>query len=139
MIVAAAVDDRYGMLFNKRRQSKDVKLREHLMAYCEGKELRMNEYSMKQFTEISDRNLKLYIGDDFLEGAGKESICFVENVSVLAHADKIEKVLLYKWNRTYPGDFYFDFPLTEHGFHCTVIEEFAGNSHEKITVEEWIR
>jgi len=139
MIIAVAVDDYNGMMFNRRRQSKDAMLREHLIRLCEGKELRMNEYSMKQFTEISVNNLKLYVGEDFLETAGEGSICFVENKSVLSVEEKIEKVILYKWNRVYPRDFRFELPLNEEGWKCTAIEEFAGSSHEKITVEEWTR
>lgn len=139
MIIVAAVDDKNGLMFNKRRQSKDARLREHLLSYCEGKELRMNEYSMKQFDKISAKNLRLYVGEDFMETAGNGSVCFVENQSVLAVEEKIEKVILYKWNRVYPRDVLFDLPLSEAGWNCTVTEEFAGTSHEKITVEEWTR
>jgi len=139
MILVAAVDDRYGLMFNKRRQSKDVKLREHLLALCNGRELRMNDYTFGQFTEAELADHKIYVGDDFLDSATEDSICFVENRSVLAYEDKVDKIWIYKWNRKYPSDVSFDIPLMEHKWNCTICEEFVGNSHEKITLEEWTR
>lgn len=34
---------------------------------------------------------------------------------------------------------YFDIPLVENEWKLTYVDEFEGNSHEKITMEEWKR
>ena len=47
MILITCVDDKMGMLFNKRRQSMDSILRERVLKMCAGKKLWMNEYSRK--------------------------------------------------------------------------------------------
>ena len=137
MIVVVAVDDGYGMMFNKRRQSQDEKLREHLLALCSGKRLRMNEYSAKQFATSDTGTAELCVDEAFLDKAGIGEYCFVENGSLKPYLASIEKLLVYKWNRKYPADITLDIRPEEQEFTCTIMEEFVGKSHEKITVEEW--
>ncbi len=136
MILAVAVDDRGGLLFNKRRQSQDVKLREHLLLQSQGSKLWMNSYSYKQFAGMPDTE-GIRVEEAFLSMAEPGDYCFVETDSVQPYAEKIEKILLYKWNRSYPSDVKFDFAMEENGFHGSIAEEFVGNSHEKITLELW--
>ena len=45
----------------------------------------------------------------------------------------IDEIILYKWNRVYPTDFYFDINLST--WNLTQVTEFKGNSHERITKE----
>lgn len=137
MIVIVCVDDDYGMMFNKRRQSQDKVLRDDMLKFVNGNKLWMNEYSAKQFVDIAMENTE--VCEDFLEKAGTGEYCFVENSSVLKYAAKIEKIILYKWNRRYPADFKLDFiPVNQpSGWYKEDTREFAGNSHEKITVEIW--
>ena len=45
-----------------------------------------------------------------------------------------EKIVLYHWNRSYPGDFFFDIDVTK-AWHCVFTRSFAGSSHDKITEE----
>lgn len=49
MIVMVCVDDKNGMMFNKRRQSQDRVLRQHMLELAGDKKLWMNAYSRKQF------------------------------------------------------------------------------------------
>ena len=51
--------------------------------------------------------------------------------------DRIEKVILFKWNRNYPADTFFSLDLS--GYTLEKTEDFAGNSHEKITKEIYRR
>ena len=73
----------------------------------------------------------------FLELAGEGDFCFVEDRALAPYADLIEEVTVYKWNRRYPTDTYFDLDLAALGFKLTSSEEFAGYSHEKITKETY--
>ena len=54
MIVMVCVDDKNGMMFNKRRQSQDRVLRQHMLELAGDKKLWMNAYSRKQFPKEDD-------------------------------------------------------------------------------------
>ncbi len=45
-----------------------------------------------------------------MDKARPGDFCFIENVAPSAYEDKIEKIILYRWNRTYPGIFILIFP-----------------------------
>ncbi|MFR1722417.1 hypothetical protein [Emergencia timonensis] len=137
MIIMICLDDRGGMLFNKRRQSQDVLLRQQILTETAGQRLWMNSYSAKQFAEESAANI--VVDETFMDKARPGDFCFIENVAPSAYEDKIEKIILYRWNRTYPGDLYFDIPLEEHGWKLIETDDFAGHSHEKITKEVYER
>ena len=137
MIIMICLDDRGGMLFNKRRQSQDVLLRQQILTETAGGRLWMNSYSAKQFAEESAANI--VVDEAFMDKARPGDFCFIENVAPSAYEDKIEKIILYRWNRTYPGDLYFDIPLEEHGWKLIETVDFAGRSHEKITKEVYER
>ena len=95
----------------------------------------MNIYTANQFEEPLPDNIM--VNDSFLEKAEENDFCFVENVTVAPYYDKIQKILLFRWNRVYPADTYFDLSLKEDGWKLISVLEFEGNSHEKITMEEW--
>lgn len=137
MILCVAVDDNMGMTFNNRRQSQDKLLRSHLIEEANNRKIWMNNYTAKQFeTPLPDN---IIVDDDFLNKAEDEDFCFVENVSVAKYENQIKKILLFKWNRVYPADTYFDIPLSENGWKLTSVLELEGNSHKKITREEWVK
>lgn len=135
MIIIACVDDRMGMMFGGRRQSQDRFLRERIVQLTSKSKLWMNHYSAKQFKEINVANINC--SDDFIHNATSGDFCFVEDLSVSEIENSIEKIILYKWNRTYPFDLSFDIDLSN----WTIVEanDFEGYSHEKITEEVYIR
>ena len=57
----------------------------------------------------------------------------VENTGLQAVEAKIEKIIVFWWNRHYPSDRKFDLDLSK--WNKVSEEEFAGYSHEKITKE----
>lgn len=134
MILIAAVDNNYGMMFHNRRQSQDRVLRERVLDLIKDKCLWMNSYTGKQFTEVAGK-VRICASDDFLEKVPSGDYCFVENNAVSSYESKIEKIVLFKWNRTYPADFYFDINLNENGWNLISSDEFTGYSHDKITME----
>ena len=115
-----------GMTFGGRRQSRDIKLCERVLALATGK-LYMNAYSAKIFPESE----KIVVCDDFLEKAGKGDCCFCENAPV--SLDNVTGIIIYRWNRLYPADVHFGFDLDECGFTLVSAEEFIGNSHPTVT------
>ena len=128
MIIAVCVDDKMGMLFNNRRQSRDKCVTDDLMTIAET--VHINGFSEELFEDYKDR---IEVSEDFLENAESEDVCFVENIDLEPYADKIDKVILYLWNRHYPSSLKFKVDLSEYEF--VEETEFQGNSHEKITRE----
>ena len=128
------LDERGGMLFNRRRQSQDRKAREYILSMTAGARLLMNPYSAKQFKEGGD----ITVTETPAHDAGREDFVLIENLPVpLADADE---VILILWNTLYPSDISFDTSsLKKEGFTLEKSEEFAGYSHERITVEFYRR
>ena len=131
MKVMVCLDDDNGMLFNGRRQSRDRLLREDMINLLQGARLWMNEYSAKQFEEGPEESI---IADEkFLEKANENDYCFVEDRKLLLYEPAIRELILYRWNRKYPADMFFDIDLS----HWELVNrtEFPGSSHVKITKE----
>ena len=137
MIIIACVDDNMGMMFNRRRQSQDRVLTEHILEATKGKKLWMNHYSEKQFSENDAPQIN--VDDNFMSEAGDGEYCLVEDCDVTPYLRWVEKVILYRWNRRYPADQTFSVDLAEGGWKLVHTEDFAGSSHEKITEEIYTR
>ena len=118
------------MLFNHRRLSRDRRVCEKILDYSNEKELWMNAYSRKLFTDLTDIN-SIQVDEKFLDKS--QSICFVENQDITPYLPKIDTLVLVQWNRDYPADFFFTVDLSQWNLIST--EDFEGTSHEKITME----
>ena len=130
MEVILALENRNGMLFNHRRLSRDRRVCEKILDYSNGKELWMNEYSKNLFTNLTGNEV-IRVDEEFLDKS--HSVCFVENQSITPYLSKIDTIILFRWNRDYPADFFFTVDLSQWNLNST--EEFEGTSHEKITME----
>ena len=137
MIIMVCLDDKGGMMFNRRRQSRDRVVRERMVQMAGGRGLWMNHYSAGQFAQ--DDPAALRVDDDFLQKAGEGDFCFVENEALAPWEADLEKLVLFRWNRVYPADRYFDLDLTQGRWSLEDQEEFVGSSHEKITMEVYTR
>ena len=118
------------MLFNHRRLSRDRRVCEKILDYSNEKELWMNAYLRKLFTDLTDIN-SIQVDEEFLDKS--QSICFVENQDITPYLPKIDTLVLFQWNRDYPADFFFTVDLSQWNLIST--EDFEGTSHEKITME----
>ena len=134
MKIIVCLDDRSGMLFLKRRQSQDSALRQKLLERTSGSVLWMNRYSAGQFSEGTFR-----VDEQFLEKAGAGEYCFVENAYILPCLDRIEGVIVYRWNRHYPSDVRWEGIPEDYGFTISETAEFPGKSHEIITKEVYVK
>ena len=134
MKIAICIDDKNGISFNKRRQSRDRLLIENLIASANGGRILVGSYSAPLFADYPD---KVEVRDDYLDAAGEDDICFVENMDVTPIAEKIDYIILYRWNRHYPADRWLELDLSEYRLASSI--EFVGSSHEKITREDYIR
>ena len=137
MILIACVDDNMGMAFNKRRQSQDRILRSRILERTKGTKLWMSDYSYKQFSE--DFGNQIYVSDRLEDAPETGEYCFIENQKTDAFVRNAEKIILYRWNRKYPADLWFDIAFTENGWKLVESTDFSGSSHEKITEEVYIK
>ena len=134
MIVVLCLDDHDGMMFNHRRLSLDAAVRKDLIAEASGHTLWMNTYSYQQFDEQIP---KVRVEESFLRQAGTDDYCFVEDTIVTNQPLEIEELILYRWNRIYPADLFFEFPNGEESWRLTECSTFTGNSHKQITKEKY--
>ena len=133
MNVIVCLDDRGGMMFNGRRQSRDRRVYEDIVNdIAAAGRLLMAEYSKSLFTDLK---VSVLCSDDFLDMASDGDICFVEDRALLPYVDKIEKITVYKWNRHYPSDMQLDIIPGTFELKLAEKRDFAGSSHERITKE----
>lgn len=118
-----------GMMFFGKRQSKDAALRQWIKEYIGESKLWMSHYSAKQFEGIEG----IFVDDDYMNKATQGEYCFVEDKEYFLEG--VSEILLCKWNRTYPGDKFFDVDLKANNFKKSNTFDIAGTSHEKITIE----
>ena len=114
MHVILCADDRNGMMFHRRRQSRDRAVLEDIEKLRAGKKLLMNKYSDKMFSEYGYSDHETFESSEAaLTAAGEDD---------------------YRWNRHYPSDLRIEGDLLD-GWAAVERMDFEGNSHEKITRE----
>ena len=135
MTVIVCLDNANGMMFNHRRQSRDANVIRDIWETINGASLLVAPYSEPLFSQAE---YSVSVSDSFLADAGAGDYCFVENTSVAEFKEKISKLVIYKWNRDYPADFYFDIDYAN-DYKLETTLDFVGTSHEKITKEVYVR
>ena len=135
MTVIVCLDNANGMMFNHRRQSRDANVVNDILKTINGASLLIAPYSEPLFSQAE---CSVSVSDSFLVDAGAEDYCFVENTSIAEFKEKISKLIIYKWNRDYPAEFFFDIDY-ENQYRLETTLDFGGTSHEKITKEVYVR
>lgn len=123
MHIVVCVDNAGGMMFFKKRQSRDRAL---------------NEYLLKKYgtVYVNAYSAKIFEGGSPVEAFPDNGVCFVENIKP-SSLENVERVTLCKWNRDYPADMFFDIDIS--GYRLDFTEDIVGSSHEKITIEEYTK
>ena len=129
--VAITLDDKNGMMFNKRRQSRDKNLIADLCAKTTGF-IYISPYSKLLFEEYKER---VTVVDNPLSECEEGGVAFVEGLPLSPFVSDIDELTVYRWNRIYPCDVKLDVDISASGFKMAAKYEFVGNSHEKITKE----
>lgn len=135
MILLLCADKKNGMAFHQRRQSLDRAVRADILATASGKPIWMTPYSARQFTEPE---AMLQVSEAPLCEAGEGALCFMEFPPLAPGLDRIEALVVYRWDRVYPADQWLDLDLST-GFRLVSSWDFSGHSHEKITKEVYQR
>ena len=129
MTLYICLDDRSGLQFNKRRQSRDSAVLEDIRTQLTGS-LLIEPFSEKLIREAGiPCVLPPETAEDF----------FAEDIPSEAMLAQTGKLIIYRWNRLYPSDVRWEPDLAALGFALTETTEFPGTSHEKITREVYTR
>ena len=129
MTLYICLDDRNGLQFNKRRQSRDSAVLEDIRSQLTGN-LLIDAFSEKLIREAEiPYVLPPAAADDF----------FAEDIPSEEVLESVRKLVIYRWNRHYPSDIRWEPDLDRLGFTLLETGEFPGTSHEKITREVYVR
>jgi hypothetical protein len=131
LTVAVTVDDKMGVSFNKRRQSRDKLLIEDLCKSTDGI-IYVTSYSAPLFEDFPDR---IKIVDDPISDCPEGGCCFLELTEISNHVNNISKLIIYRWNKIYPSDKKLEIDTNECNLKLVSSYDFAGKSHNKITKE----
>lgn len=133
MKISVCLDKNNGMMFFGKRLSQDVRQRERFLELIGSNKLYMTSYSAKLFDALPN----IIVNEMPQNIASDEDYYFVEDGAY--DIDKCSQIIVYKWNRNYPADRFFDVNLLKQSFRKVKSTEFEGNSHEKITEEIYER
>lgn len=131
MRVILCCENNNGILFNKRRVSRDITVTERILEISKESKLWMSDYSYSLFKDHNASNIR--VSKKFLSEVPKDEYCFVEGDPLVPFDKKIEQIIIFRWNSDYPSDCKLDINLDNWNLEST--EEFQGNSHECITME----
>lgn len=135
MTIFLCLDDKNGMRFNHRRQSRDAAVLEDIRASL-GDTLTIDPYSENL---ICAAGIPCALAPEDLSALPPEACFFLEartGEDLLPYASR---VVIYRWNRHYPADTHWTIDLAAEGFSLAETTEFPGKSHETITKEVYTR
>lgn len=139
--IIVCVDNRMGMCFNQRRVSRDRVVSWDILKKVRGNVLWMAPGTEKLFEDLDmpedGESVMVKVDVDFLEKAEESDYCLAERESLSGYEEKFTQIILYRWNRDYPADLFFEIDLGN--WKLKERKEFAGYSHEKITREIYSR
>lgn len=136
MNIIVCLDERNGMSFNNRRQSRDRAVITHILKTFDCQCIRMHPKSVPLFEGV---DLKICACENYLQVAKENDWCFVETDDVLPFIDSVRQIVVYRWNRVYPFDKSFPIDQLNASFSQVSISDFPGYSHPVISVEVYCR
>lgn len=126
MKIAICVDDRMGMSFNNRRQSRDRAVYEDMIAEGGGI-MAVTPFSQRLFK--NDPRVRLYSPDE------PTSLLFLEYGDCSDYP--FTELILYFWNRLYPADKFLNIDLGK--FQLTETLELSSPTHKCITKRRYLK
>ena len=130
MTVYVCLDDRNGMRFNNRRQSRDRAVLEDIRAAIP------DALTVDVCSEslIREAGIPYTLADEEIP---ENAHFFLEARDASHVVSKASALVIYRWNRHYPADVRFDADLSD--FTLDSCTEFPGKSHDRITKEVYLR
>ena len=129
MIFIIALDPNNGVSFNCRRQSRDALGAAKVLEKLDERNLWVSPKAAKLFAGAPN----LCPDEEYFAKSGDEDACFAEELPPVW--EKITEIWVLRWDKVYPADVKMDLE----GWKLTETEEFAGSSHETLTLEIYRR
>lgn len=127
-------------MFNHRRVSRDAVVTDRILKFAtEHGPLNITPYTLRLLPQENIPSCVVHICDHpAAEGKGT---CWLEDTVGELRPDAADRLILFRWNRTYPADTLFDQKAFFSGgnWELESQEEFPGKSHKKITMEVYHR
>lgn len=136
MILAVCLDDKYGMSFLGRRQSRDREVSAHILSRLGKGKLWLDHSSAELFNKDDPR---ITLTEALPENCDHEDVIFCENLSFAGDLTRFSGIWMYRWNCVYPADVYFPIDEVKENFNMAESVDFAGFSHDRITLEVYNR
>lgn len=133
MTLIFCVDDNFGLMFNKRRQSRDSAVLDDIKNCFAGEKILISEYSEKLF---NDAGVDYIVCESF---ENQDGIYFIEDKYSPDLLSLANEVILYHWGKVYPADTKFDIELLGADFTLAEQSVFKGTSHNEIKKEVYTR
>ncbi|MDD8048603.1 MAG: hypothetical protein PHH04_03260 [Thomasclavelia sp.] len=118
------------MIFNQRRVSRDKKIIEDIID------------SYEEDNIVADSRSKILFEDYDIEYQNlpteTNKYQFIEFDDLSSIKNKIEELIIYRFNRVYPKDMSLSIDVNKN-YELEDEEEFVGNSHDKITKDTYRR
>ena len=127
MTLIFCIDERCGIAFNGRRQSRDAAVCEDIVRSLNGTRLETSAYSASLFDGLTSITV--------VDSPSEDGTYFCELCAPEPFIVRADTIILYKWNRIYPSDVKFTSSLSHLGFTLCESVDISGHSHEKITKE----
>lgn len=134
MTLFFCLDDRNGLSFNNRRQSRDRAVLADMASQLTGV-LLVDPMSEKMMIR-HDIPYEILTEETL---PAEDAQYFVEQRPLDGLLPLAKKVVIYRWNQIYPADRHLEIPLQEAGFSLSEVAQFPGYSHETITREVYVR
>lgn len=133
MKIIVCIDEKNGLTFGGKRQSRDSVLIDDIISLTSGK-LLISPFSSTLFSGKGAR-----IASSPLSCADEDEYVFVEDEDCAKYFDVADEVILYRWNRLYPSDLRLSALPDECGLSLSERVDFVGTSHKKITRERYVK
>lgn len=136
MHIILFLDQKDGMLFGGKRQTKDKILMKYIEDASKGSCLFANHFSTSLFGNTPSH---LIVDNNFLDIAKSGDYCIVEDEDIKPYMNKIESIRIYRWDKVYPSTMKFNKNLLKDWEQVFCVDLFLGGTHPVICEEMWVR
>ena len=133
MTLVICLDQKGGMLFNKRRQTLDYEIVDQICKIG-GDSLYISPFSEGYF---KGKTVKV-VGNP-LQDAPTNATVFIEDTDALPYVKGIDKIIFFRWSEIYPTDYKISFNPTEVGFRALGEIKFSTKVHKDVKKEIYKR
>lgn len=133
MTLVLTVDERGGIAFGNKRQSRDKALTKDIFNLKKGARILAREYSRLIFDEARPIPYEPIFTSDPVKEAKSGDVVLLELEASRDTIEEAEEIFIYSWNRHYPSTAKLDMELIKEKFLLAEQVDFEGNSHENLT------